>query len=114
MLASRLLRPPLRPVAEVAAEAEEEEAEAEALAEVAPVAAEPEEAARVPVVAARAVVEGEAAPERAEARIGWSSRSPIAPKRLRTTSRRALLAWSGAPRSTGACSVTAAFCPTLK
>jgi hypothetical protein len=42
-----------------------------------------------------------------EASIGQSSRSPIALKRPRTTSPRALPVWSGAPRSTGA------LCKTL-
>ena len=79
-------------------------------AELEPAAAEPEavQAELVPVAA-------EAAPEQvAAASIGRSNRSPIAPKRLRTTSRRALPASSGAPRSTSACSATAVFCPTPK
>jgi hypothetical protein len=77
---------------------------------VEPVAAEPEA-----VQAELEPVAAEAARERVvAASTGRSNRSPIAPKRLRTTSRRALPAWSGAPRSTSACSATAAFFPMRK
>jgi hypothetical protein len=86
----------------VAVQGEAVQAELEPVA-VEPVAAEPE-----PEPAAEGV------PEVAEASIGRSSRSLIALKRLPTTSRRALRARSGAPRSTSACSATAVFCPTPK
>jgi hypothetical protein len=92
----------------VAAEPEAVLAVVERVAE--PVAAEPEA-----VQAELEPVAAEAAPERVAAdSIGRSNRTPIALKRLRTTSRRALPAWSGAPRSTSACSATAALFPTRK
>lgn len=95
--------------------------EAAALAVVEPEGAEQaavEPEAVEQVVAALAVGEPEApvGPKAgvAEASIDRSSKSPIAPKRRRTISRYALPAWSGAPRSTGACSATAAFFLTPK
>jgi hypothetical protein len=99
----------VEPVAAVRVPAEAAQAGLEPVA-VEPVVAEPEAAAQAGVE--RVAVE--AVPEVAEASIGRSSRSLIALKRLPTTSRHALPARFGAPRSTSACSAAAVFYPTPK